>query len=137
VRYRQTDADFRGIELELGWTALRGDGWTWQLDGRAVSWAEQRGAGTAAIPPVPTVGTTADFGRLTLRGEIRARCARTAPRPAKPDRRLHLVPNIAAAVANETGLACKDATSATPGRNRLALKDVTPLRGRGDCGGAG
>ena len=141
VRYRQADADFRGVELELGWTALRGDGWTLALDGRAdLVWAEQRGAGTPLprIPPVSyTVGATADFGRLTLRGEVQGALRQDRTAPGETETGGYTLVNADIALRplpDEDGLTLRlqgrnlgDALA----RNHVSpLKDVTPLRGR-------
>ncbi|BBK38424.1 TonB-dependent receptor [Allostella sp. ATCC 35155] len=141
VRYRQADADFRGAELELGWTALRGDGWTLALDGKVdFVWAENRGSGTALprIPPISyTIGSTADFGQLTLRGEVQGALRQDRTAPGETETGGYTVVNVDIAwrpLGEEDGLTLRlqgrNLTDAE-GRNHVSpLKDVTPLRGR-------
>ena len=141
LQYRQTDADFRGFEIEAGWTFARGAGWALSVDGQAdFVWAENRSRGTALprIPPVSyTIGANADLGQLGFRAEIQGalRQGRNAPNETETGGYTFLnlamswrpLPDNDAFTLQIQG---RNLTNAE-GRNHVSLlKDVAPLRGR-------
>lgn len=142
LRYRQTDADFRGIELEGAWTFARGAGWALSLDGQAdFVWAENRQAGTPLprIPPVSyTVGANADFGgRLGFRAELQGALSqdRNAPGETETDGYTFVNASISWRPLPDNDaftllVQGRNLTNAE-GRNHVSLlKDVAPMRGR-------
>ncbi|BBK43381.1 outer membrane protein [Allostella vacuolata] len=141
LQYRQADADFRGFEIEAGWTFARGSGWALSVDGQVdFVWAENRSAGQALprIPPVSyTVGANADLGQLGLRAEVQGalRQDRNAPTETETGGYTFLnasvswrpLPDNDAFTLQIQGRNLTDAE----GRNHVSLlKDVAPMRGR-------
>ncbi|BBK32883.1 iron complex outermembrane receptor protein [Stella humosa] len=141
LRYRQTDADFRGFELEAGWTVLRRDGLVLSLDGQLdFVWAENRSSGDPLprIPPVSyTVGANADLGQLTLRGEVQGALRQGRNAPNETDTGGYAFLNVSMSWrplpdndAFTLQLQGRNLTDAE-GRNHVSLlKDVAPMRGR-------
>lgn len=141
LQYSQTDADFRGGEIEAAWTFFRGQGYTLGLDGNAdYVRGEARNTGTS-LPRIPPLGyrlgfnlETAPLGwRLELAGRmdqdhVGANESRTDGyavlntaltwRPFSENRNLALL------------LQGRNLTD-EEGRNHTSLlKDVAPIRGR-------
>ena len=141
LRYRQADADFRGIELEAAWTFARGNGWALTADGQLdFVWAENRTAGSPLprIPPVGyVIGMTAEIGDWALRGEVvgATKQDRTGPNETETGGYTFLnagvtwrpFPDSDTLVLTLQGRNLTDEV----GRSHVSLlKDVAPLRGR-------
>jgi iron complex outermembrane receptor protein len=71
LQYRQTDADFIGGELELGWIFHRGPGYTLGIDG-ALDYVEARQRNGAPLPLIPPFGYSFGFNVETAAVDFRA-----------------------------------------------------------------
>lgn len=140
LRYRQSDADFHGFEIEAAWTFFRGGGWTLGTDG-SIDYVRASRRGGDPLPLIPPLGylagLTAETGAFGFRLEVDGVLDqdRNAANESRTDS--YTLLNAAVSWKPVEGsdnlkllLQGRNLTDAE-GRNHVSLlKDEVPIRGR-------